>query len=138
MAYRVITEELRQIARERSRAWREANRERHRLYSREHQKMNPVLMRLRGAKKRAKAIGKLHPNADYAIIKTIATLAYRLEKCVGTRMALDHIVPHKRGGYHHHANLQAIPFLLNAKKQDRTESIWAKPWGQWEDGQWLS
>jgi len=137
MATRLFTEEQRREARERSRKWREANRDRHREYSRMHQKLHPVLMRLRGAKSRAKKEGRLHPQADFNIIAAVAQLAHRIQLCVGVRMAVDHIIPHNRGGYHHHTNVQAIPYLLNAKKQDRTEPSWTTPWACTE-ATWLS
>jgi hypothetical protein len=85
-------------------------------------------MRLRSAKKRAKQRGLLDLSADYKIINCIGSLAYRIEQCIGLRMAVDHITPFAKGGRHHHANLQAIPHSLNASKRDKTCGRWANPW----------
>jgi hypothetical protein len=57
--------------------------------------------------------------ADKEKIKSVYKLARHMQRELGTRMAVDHVIPLKGeavSGLHVHENLQVIPYVENAKK----------------------
>lgn len=112
-------------ARERSRIWREKNRAK-----KPKKPPQPDYDMAYGrAYNRAFKKGATAPTVNRKIAGVFYEAAIRLSKILGIRFAVDHIVPFKSGGKHHHANLQYMPYRLNAIKGERhfSNPIWSSP-----------
>lgn len=69
------------------------------------------------AKRRAIKAIQLHPAHDEAIEQKMHAEAKAFSVTTGVQHEVDHIIPIKRGGWHHHLNLQVLPISVNRKKQ---------------------
>ena len=56
---------------------------------------------------------------DSNIMKVFYDAARRVEKCVGIKFHVDHIIPLSLGGSHHQSNLQWVPYMWNLSKHNR-------------------
>jgi 5-methylcytosine-specific restriction endonuclease McrA len=59
---------------------------------------------------------RTHPDIDKKIERTLFEEAARLTKQTGIEHHVDHIIPIKHGGWHHHENLQILPAPVNQSK----------------------
>lgn len=57
--------------------------------------------------------------SERRIVECIYDAARRLEGCLGVQFHVDHIHPYAKGGEHRPRNLQALPAVLNRRKNDR-------------------
>jgi hypothetical protein len=104
--------------READRRWRASpeGRTARREQARRHYERRPELYKIRGARRRARKLAAVDPNANHEAIKTIYTDAYYASQFTGEPWAVDHRVPLCRSGKHTPRNLRAIPARLNAIK----------------------
>lgn len=103
--------------------WRDANREKKRATDREWKKRNPDKIVARDHRRRGVQVGRLHPQHDMRIERTLQRLKRRASACLALPHHLDHIVPLGAGGWHHHLNLQVIPAYWNLKKRDNPRFV---------------
>lgn len=88
----------------------------YREYARKWFRANPEKCRLRCRDRRAKLALAADPRHDKAIEMALEKARRRISSCVGIGFEVDHVVPIKVGGKHHHANLQLLPATLNRRK----------------------
>ena len=88
----------------------------YREYARKWFRNNPEKCRLRCRDRRAKLALAKDPNHNKAIEMALEKARRRISSCVGVGFEVDHVVPIKVGGKHHHANLQLLPATLNRRK----------------------
>lgn len=68
---------------------------------------------------RRKRIGAaLHPECDRAVLGALFRFCRALSSHTGIKHEVDHIIPVKHGGFHHHLNMGALPVSLNRSKGD--------------------
>jgi len=60
---------------------------------------------------------QLHPEHDKSIEMGLRKRCKQLKLETGCKHDVDHIIPIAAGGWHHHANLQILPFDENQKKK---------------------
>lgn len=112
--------------------WKHLHPEKSRELSRLFRINNPDKIRMCGAARRARMIGVLHPDHDKKEEAILIAERRRLEGETGVRHAVDHIIPISRGGWHHHENLQVMPFGMNSRKGDSVG--WSEPgYKSWMD-----
>jgi len=74
--------------------------------------MNSEKTRRRYAAKK----NQTHPGIDRKIERAFFEEAARLTKQTGIEHHVDHIIPIKHGGWHHHENMQILPGPVNQSK----------------------
>ena len=80
----------------------------------------------------AKQKSLIHPEHDISIEKNLHNQAIRLEREIGIRHDVDHIIPLYVGGWHHHFNLQVLPKKVNKEKSK--SAFWEKDgYKSWRD-----
>ena len=77
---------------------------------------SPEESRAARSRRRAALRGAKHPDHDRKRERWLHKLANRLQRITGEKWHVDHIVPIKAGGLHHHDNLQVIPAKWNMQK----------------------
>lgn len=70
----------------------------------------------RAAKRRALKRSLHHPQHDESVELRLHEEAKRLTAETGIEHHVDHIIPIKHGGFHHHENLQVLPANVNLAK----------------------
>jgi hypothetical protein len=88
-------------------------------YARKWYTNNPEKCRLRCRARRASIAKAASPNHDRKIELALEHARRRISQCVAVSFEIDHIMPIKHGGLHHHGNLQLLPATLNRKKNAR-------------------
>jgi 5-methylcytosine-specific restriction endonuclease McrA len=73
----------------------------------------------RGARRRARVKNLMHPLHSKEIELEIFKQCQLLNESTGVVHEIDHIIPIKHGGFHHHLNLQILPAVINRKKADK-------------------
>lgn len=91
---------------------REKSKLRNRIWSAEH----PERRNQRAAKRRALKRSLHHPQHDESVELRLHEEAKRLTSETGIEHHVDHIIPIKHGGFHHHENLQVLPANVNLAK----------------------
>ncbi len=97
-----------------SRRWRSANPNRFKLQSRRYCQ-----------KRYASKKSAIHPDINLDIEKALFEKCQELTDSTGIIHHLDHIIPLAHGGWHHHLNLQPLPYSVNQSKNDNP--IWEIP-----------
>lgn len=77
---------------------------------------NPHRVNQRAAKRRALKRSLHHPQHDETVELRLHEEAKRLTAETGIEHHVDHIIPIKHGGFHHHDNLQVLPANVNLAK----------------------
>lgn len=80
-------------------------------------KNNPDKARARSQRRRAIRRNQLHPCLDQVMERELFVLAQKMTRETGVPHHVDHIIPFKHGGWHHHLNLQVLPCRLNLCKK---------------------
>jgi hypothetical protein len=88
-------------------------------YARKWYTNNPEKCRLRCRARRASIANAVSPHHDRKIELALEHARRRISQCVAVPFEIDHIMPIKHGGLHHHGNLQLLPATLNRKKNAR-------------------
>jgi hypothetical protein len=120
------------------REWRRLNKDKVNQASREWNKNNPdkvkemlsnriaknrdsylAIKRAARLKRRAMLEGSFHQDHDKQIEMTLISQCQSLEKRLGIKFEVDHIVPISKGGFHHHLNLHVIPAYWNRVKHTK-------------------
>ena len=70
----------------------------------------------RAASRRARKRNLTHETHDESLEEIMHAEARRLTQKTGIEHHVDHIIPIKHGGVHHHLNLQVLPCDVNFKK----------------------
>jgi len=98
-------------------------------------KDNPVIFRTYRSLRRAKEKSQLHPDHNKNIEIILRESANRIENCLNIKFCVDHILPIKHGGMHHHLNMQIMPSDINLKKNASLtwEHNYYKNWKQIPD-----
>jgi hypothetical protein len=104
-----------QRAKESLKSWISRNKDRYK-----------VLLRKGSAKRRALKMSKtpMLNESQSKIIEVFYEQRTRLEKRLGIKFHIDHIVPLARGGHHMPSNLQVLPARLNLMKKDSNSYRW--------------
>jgi hypothetical protein len=114
--------------REISRAEYIRNIERKRRYGREYAKLYPEKRNLHNTARRARLKAALHQDHDCGMELAVRESRRRLQECLGCIFEVDHFIPLKLGGWHHHLNLHVLPRSLNRRKStasdDRLPDCW--------------
>ncbi len=76
----------------------------------------PERQNQRASKRRALKRSLHHPQHDESIELRLHEEAKRLTAETGIEHHVDHIIPIKHGGFHHHENLQVLPANVNLAK----------------------
>jgi len=71
---------------------------------------------LHSSNRRATTRNQLHPDHNLSIEGEMRKAADALTKQTGIEHHVDHIIPIKHGGWHHHENMQILPALVNQSK----------------------
>jgi 5-methylcytosine-specific restriction endonuclease McrA len=93
-------------------------------------KNNPIKVKIMAcnseAKRRARMEGtSAHLNQEQqAIVKCFYDQAQRLQKRLGIKFHVDHIIPLSKGGMHIPTNLQVLPASINVRKHAREIFRW--------------
>ena len=141
-------EKHRERALERSKNWRINNHERYILSLRNNYKKNreehckktsqwkrdnPDKVRASSAAREHRLKNSLHPYLCKKSIESIYGESVKLYRETGVPHEVDHIIPTRHNGFHHQDNLQCIPAILNASKQD--DPFWISPvqYRDWRD-----
>lgn len=140
-------EENRERAKQQSREWHLKNPERSKELKQQWSDKNRAAIRERGrnygkqfpekknaatARRWANKKRQLHPEHDVAAEITMRAEARRLKAETGTIHHVDHIIPLKHGGWHHHLNLQVLPSDVNLRKN--RDPFWHHPgFKSWRD-----
>jgi hypothetical protein len=108
--------------------WRIENKERLKQKSAEYNKKNNHLRRANQAKRRAfkKSSAIMLTKPQKKIIDAFYEQAHRLEKRLGIKFHVDHIIPLARGGMHSPANLQVLPGKINIIKNCHRVFRWSE------------
>jgi hypothetical protein len=111
-----------------SKNWRNNNHEKFTSILKEWRKNNPSKQRTYDAARRAeKKKGKKELTKNQKlIIVCFYEQSQRLEKKLGIKFHVDHIIPLARGGKHEPKNLQVMPATLNMQKHARSIYRWAE------------
>jgi len=72
--------------------------------------------RLQASRFKALAKGRLHPEYTDEAAMVIHMECRMLTAETGIKHEVDHIIPLKFGGWHHHKNLQCLPYFVNDEK----------------------
>ena len=75
--------------------------------------------RVRNSKRRSKKRNATHLDHDPKIELTLIRQCQSLQKRLGIKFEVDHIVPISKGGFHHHLNLHVIPAYWNRVKHTK-------------------
>lgn len=114
------------------RKWMENNRESIRERGRNYGKRFPEKKNAATARRWAAKKRQLHPEHDNAVEIAMRAEAKRLKAETGITHHVDHIIPLKHGGWHHHLNLQVLPSDLNLRKN--RDPFWHHPgFKSWRD-----
>lgn len=97
-------------------ALRKDVREKSKLRNKAWAQKHPDRINERAAKRRALKKALLHPEHDANLERQMHKLARELTEKTGVKHHVDHIIPIKHGGMHHHLNLQVLPFDVNLSK----------------------
>jgi hypothetical protein len=111
-----------------SKNWRKNNHEKFISILKEWRKNNPSKQRTYDAARRAekkKGNKELNQNQKL-IILCFYEQSQRLEKKLGIKFHVDHIIPLARGGKHEPTHLQVMPATLNVQKHARSIYRWAE------------
>jgi 5-methylcytosine-specific restriction endonuclease McrA len=79
-------------------------------------KENKPRRALHSSNRRATTRNQMHPDHNLLIEEEMRKSAYALTKQTGVDHHVDHIIPIKHGGWHHHDNLQILPAPVNQSK----------------------
>jgi len=71
---------------------------------------------LKSSNRRATTRNQLHVDHNSSIEEQMRKTADALTKQTGVEHHVDHIIPIKHGGWHHHENLQILPAPVNQSK----------------------
>ena len=71
---------------------------------------------LHSSNRRTLKRNQLHEKHNFLIEQEMRNLAEKLTKETGVDHHVDHIIPIKHGGWHHHDNLQILPAPVNQSK----------------------
>ncbi len=88
-------------------------------YARKWYTNNPEKCRLRCRARRASIAKAASPDHNRKIELALEHARRRISQCVAVPFEIDHVMPIKHGGLHHHGNLQLLPATLNRKKNAR-------------------
>lgn len=91
---------------------REKTKKRQRAWSEKH----PERINQRASNRRALKRSLHHPQHDESVELRLHEEAKRLTAETGIEHHIDHIIPIKHGGFHHHDNLQVLPANVNLAK----------------------
>jgi|SRR6478736_2877468 len=115
---KAYAEANRQAARDAKKRWRQRNPDKVLAQTRKHQKANPALWSFYASQRKSLKLSRIHPDHNVAIEKFLHERAATLTELTGWKHGVDHIIPLKKGGWHHHDNLQVLPLDLNSAKND--------------------
>lgn len=79
-------------------------------------KENKTRCALKSSNRRSTTRNQLHPDHNLLIEYKMRNAADFLTKQTGIEHHVDHIIPIKHGGWHHHENLQILPAPVNQSK----------------------
>jgi hypothetical protein len=71
---------------------------------------------LKASNRRATTRNQLHPEHNLSMEEEMRKAADALTKQTGIEHHVDHIIPIKHGGWHHHKNMQILPGPVNQSK----------------------
>ena len=71
---------------------------------------------LRSSRRRTLKRNQLHADHNFLVEQQMRNAAEKLTKQTGVEHHVDHIIPIKHGGWHHHENLQILPAPVNQSK----------------------
>jgi len=77
---------------------------------------NKPRLALKSSSRRTLKRNLLHPEHDFSFEEIMRKAAAALTKQTGIEHHVDHIIPIKHGGWHHHENMQILPALVNQSK----------------------
>ena len=77
---------------------------------------NKPRLALKSSNRRTLKRNLLHAEHDSSIEEQMRNAADALTKQTGVEHHVDHIIPIKHGGWHHHDNLQILPAPVNQSK----------------------
>jgi hypothetical protein len=104
------------------------NKAKKNAYQRAYAKAHPEKKNLHTAARRARLKAALHKDHDSGIELAVRESRRRLQECLGCIFEVDHFIPLKLGGWHHHLNLHVLPRSLNRRKStasdDRLPDCW--------------
>jgi hypothetical protein len=106
-------------SKQRENYWRKVDLKR--AQKREYQKQNMPKIMAWISKRRAAKLDATDPTHDKKIERVLHSQRARLDKCIGIRWSVDHILPLIAGGKHHHCNLQLLPAYWNTRKKGRAD-----------------
>lgn len=101
--------------------WYSENKEKVRENRRKYARNNRDKFHIKETIRRSRKIENTHELFDPKIHNVYYHMRLRLEKCLGIKYHIDHILPLAKGGYHHHLNLQVIPSDLNSRKNNNLD-----------------
>lgn len=111
---------------ERAAKWGRENKDKRYKYCSKWVRNNQSKVRLMRSNARSIKKKATTSDANPLLIEQFHALALRLQSCIGVRFVVDHIIPYRLGGKHHHENLQALPHRLNSQKGFREGfPLWA-------------
>ena len=114
--------------RELARAEYRRNKVKKNAYQRAYAKAHPEKKNLHTAARRARLKAALHKDHDSGMELAVRESRRRLQECLGCIFEVDHFIPLKLGGWHHHLNLHVLPRSLNRRKStsdaDRIPNCW--------------
>jgi 5-methylcytosine-specific restriction endonuclease McrA len=77
---------------------------------------NKPRLALKSSSRRTLKRNLLHADHDFSIEEQMRKSAAALTQQTGIEHDIDHIIPIKHGGWHHHENLQILPSPVNKSK----------------------
>jgi|JI10StandDraft_1071094.scaffolds.fasta_scaffold1037158_2 5-methylcytosine-specific restriction endonuclease McrA len=118
--------EIGEMERATSNAWKRANRD-HLMEYNARKQQDPDHRAIKAKSQRLRKARMRSGQGDNAAIRAIYDEAMRVEKLIqrcpvfdlpelGKKIHVDHIIPLARGGRHHESNLQLLPIGLNMRK----------------------
>lgn len=114
-------ENFKRAAVARSQAWYAKNKNRVMVNAAAWRARNRSHLSMYRQLKRARFLGAIHPEHNMDIEKILNKERIRLTIETGIEHHLDHIIPIALGGFHHHLNLQILPYFINIKKNKKLE-----------------
>jgi hypothetical protein len=109
-------EEAAKKSRERSRKWSRENPERRRVIWQRWAQNNPDKINANAARRRARKLNAIPPDADHDMIDAIYALARAVTEETGEQWTVEHHIPLALGGLHCPSNLTLLPLSDNCSK----------------------
>jgi len=104
--------------------WQRENKEKVNSASKRWRVNNPEKVRAKDARRRARKLQAIDPNANQSIIDSRYAAAKHLKDVTGEKWEVDHTQPMKRGGKDHEDNMQVVPQRWNQSKGARHCDRW--------------